>query len=406
MFELAAAAAEQLKRSHPELGAQLEVVRSSDDDTSSSSKLASLRVPSACGAIIQKKAASLWPYKLVASVLESLLARFPAPSFNLQTNTPATSLSRSETGSGWVVATPRGSITARQVLLATNGYTSHLLPAFADLIVPVRGQIGALIPPTSSSGTPPVKLTHSYVFAAEPDPTPNPGHGAQHSLTAAATSAAAVAPRDDYLVQRPLLPSGGGEFIYGGGRRFARNLGVGQWRDDEIEEDVARYLRANLAPPLDLASSSSPSLVGGTKEEEGVEGKHELKASFQWTGVMGYSRDAHAWVGPVPESLGGGGPRGGLYVCAGYTGHGMPAAALSAREVARLMVESATMAEGCGVDEEKEEEEEEEGKKGGVRLPEEFKLTEQRVARAKALPELTQGWEATNFAALISGVVP
>ncbi|KAL2131823.1 hypothetical protein VTI74DRAFT_4567 [Chaetomium olivicolor] len=366
MFELAAAEAERLQQSHPELAAQLEVVRPSDT-TSENHTLASLRVPSAAGVIIQKKAASLWPYKLVASILERLIANFPAPSFNLQTNTPVTSIAQDESGKGWLLTTPRGKITAQKVLLATNGYTSYLLPAFSDLIVPVRGQIGALIPPggganpnqgPSPNPDPPAHLIHSYVFAADPDPT-SPGP---------------LAPRDDYLIQRP-LPTG--ELIYGGGRRFARGLGVGEWRDGESEEDVARYLRQNLSPPLDLTpegQQQQPTVPGG-----------ELEAAFEWTGVMGYSRDHHAWVGPVPESLGGGGPDGGLWVCGGYTGHGMPAAALSAREVARLMMG------GEGAVEE-----------GAAELPEEFVVSEERISRARGLPQLTQGWEATNLAGLIS----
>lgn len=361
MFELAAASVEELKESHPELGAQLEVVRPSDSSSSSSGKdtLASLRVPSANGAIIQKKAASLWPYKLVAWIIEHLLSKFPAPSFNLQTNTPVTSLERHENGRYWTVTTPRGNISAKKVLLATNGYTSHLLPAFSDLIVPVRGQIGAILPPTPVSGGDPAHLNHSYVFGA--DPTPESG-----------------APRDDYLVQRP-LPTG--ELIYGGGRRFAQDLGVGEWRDDELEPKVARYLRSSLAPALDLTPD-----VGSDGPEKRTEG--ELGASFEWTGVMGYSRDQHAWVGPVPESLGGGGPDGGLWVCGGYTGHGMPAAALSAREVVRQM-----MGDGKGAVIESAD---------GVRFPREFALSEERLAKARAMPQLTQGWEATNFASLIT----
>ncbi|KAK3301387.1 FAD dependent oxidoreductase [Chaetomium fimeti] len=384
MFELAAADAQKLQQTHPELAAQLEVIRPLDSSSTTEEKqtLASLRVPSAEGVVIQKKAASLWPYKLVAAILERLITSHPAPSFNLQTNTPVTSLSRAESAPGWTLTTPRGKITARQVLLATNGYTSHLLPAFSDLIVPVRGQIGALLPPQHQPAeqpnpsphppAKPAKLTHSYAFAAGPDPT---------------TAAALAAPRDDYLVQRP-LPTG--ELIYGGGRRLARGLGVGEWRDDEVEADVARYLRRELCPPLDLTPDLGVDVGGdgdgqGGGETVGGEGGEELEASFEWTGVMGYSRDHHAWVGAVPESLGGGGPEGGLWVCAGYTGHGMPAAALSAREVVRQMTAGV---EGAV-------------REGQVRFPKEFVLDEERVVTARGLPHLTQGWEATNLATLM-----
>ncbi len=376
MFEHAAAEAEQLRHTHPDLAAQVEVVRPSDPSSHQQhDTLASLRIPTARGAVIQQKAASLWPYKLVASVLERLISAFPAPAFNLQTNTPVTSLSRSSStapadpsssSSLWTLTTPRGTITARHVLLATNAYTSHLLPAFSDLIVPVRGQVAALKPTTcTTTGTQQAKLAHSYVFAADPD-------------------AGSAAPRDDYLVQRPLHSSEGdgeGEMIYGGGRRLARGLGVGEWRDDEVEGEVAAYLRGNLSPPLDLSLEEEEKEDGG--EDDG--GGEEMEASFEWTGVMGYSRDRHAWVGAVPESLGGG---EGLWICAGYTGHGMPAAALSAREVVRLMMD------GRG--------EEQEGVAAGEgRLPKEFVLSEERVAEARGLPHLMQGWEATILAALI-----
>lgn len=360
MFELAAASVDQLQQTHPELAAQMEVVRPSSSSNQGDT-LASLRVPTAKGAIVQKKAASLWPYKLVTQIVERLLAKYPPPTFNLQTNTPVTQLTRHESGNRWVAITPRGSITARHVLLATNGYTSHLLPAFADLIVPVRGQVGALLPPRpkvdAGEGSP-AKLNHSYVFAADPE-----------------IETGATAPRDDYLVQRP-MPTG--ELIYGGGRRFARSLGVGEWRDDELEPQVAEYLRKSLAPVLDLTPSSANS------DEKTP--TRELNASFEWTGVMGYSRDQHAWVGPVPESMGGG---EGLWICAGYTGHGMPAAALSAREVVRqILTTNGAEIEGDAKD--------------GVKLPREFMVSEKRIIEARTLPPLTQGWEATNFATLIT----
>ncbi|KAL7957460.1 hypothetical protein V8C34DRAFT_285672 [Trichoderma compactum] len=43
--------------------------------------------------------------------------------------------------------TSRGDTSARHVLLVTNAYTSHLLPQFADIIVPVKGQVSSLKPP-------------------------------------------------------------------------------------------------------------------------------------------------------------------------------------------------------------------------------------------------------------------
>lgn len=151
--------------------------------------------------------------------------------------------------------------------------------------------------------------------------------------------------------------------IYGGGRRLALRLGLGQYNDDELELKVAHYLRSNLSPPLDL----------GGKDEE-------LPATYEWTGVMGYSRDSNAWVGEVPS-------RRGIWVCAGYTGHGMPSAALSARAVAAQMLSLP------------------ESGQGHARLPEEFKITEERINRARQGAKLEDcgGWEGAYFSGPADG---
>jgi glycine/D-amino acid oxidase-like deaminating enzyme len=59
---------------------------------------------------------------------------------NLQTHTPVTRISDTPLPDGrWLVETERGSIKAKKILFATNGYTAHLAPQFRDKIVPVRG---------------------------------------------------------------------------------------------------------------------------------------------------------------------------------------------------------------------------------------------------------------------------
>jgi hypothetical protein len=58
--------------------------------------------------------------------------------------------------------------------------------------------------------------------------------------------------------------------------------------------------------------------------------KTEFTATHEWTGIMGFSRDEHPWVGPVPE-------KPNLYISAGYTGHGMVNTWLCGKAVA-LMV--------------------------------------------------------------------
>ncbi|KAL8358175.1 hypothetical protein RB598_002785 [Gaeumannomyces tritici] len=170
-------------------------------------------------------------------------------------------------GGGWTLTTPRGDMRAAKVLLATNGYTSALLPAFADLISPVRAQACALVP--------------------------KPGGAA----AAAAAAAAGGGPRIDLA-------------------RCAYNF----WRDDAADADVAAHLRALLRRVVDANSGQGKAEFGDAEDEEDV-------TAFDWTGVMGFSRDRIPWVGRVPESHGGG---PGLFLCAAYTGRGLTVAPLCA----------------------------------------------------------------------------
>lgn len=83
-----------------------------------------------------------------------------------------------------------------------------------------------------------------------------------------------------------------------------------------------------------------------------------LKASLEWTGIMGYSRDHAPWIGAVPEALGGG---EGLFIASGFNGHGMPRCALAGRGIARIMS----------------------GDVEGHGLPKTFLVSEERAVRAR-----------------------
>lgn len=218
MFATGLLNVEALQQASPELAKQITVIT----PTSQNPSLADLRIPNAAGAFIQANAASLWPYKLVSWLLETLLSQNDTsnpskpPLFNLQTTTPVTRLQHLPNGS-WIVHTPRGMIASKKVLLTTNAYTSHLIPQFSDLIVPVKGEMSALLSsPPSPSTDPPLKLNHTYVFI---------GHGRQNIN------------QDDYLVQRPSHK--GGELMFGGGRSEAPQAGVGNSDDSTIDSEAA-----------------------------------------------------------------------------------------------------------------------------------------------------------------------
>jgi len=262
--------------------------------------------PNAKGVTLTEGAGQLWPYKYVTFIVEKLVRE---GRINVQTNTPVTKI-ESTTDSHYkqCLTTPRGKISARHVILATNGYTSHLLNAFTDLIVPVRCEMSALHPPPNSS-----RLPNSYGMVGFENG--NIDH-------------------DDYLIQRPFYDSPnndgsrrGGHLMFGGGRSFALYNCIGETEDDIVDPGEAAYLRRSLLAMLDL---------GG----DGIENMKELKASHQWTGIKGYSRDNMPWVGKVPSTSNSNtaGFEKGLWLCAGYTGHGMPNASLCGKAVVEMML--------------------------------------------------------------------
>lgn len=312
VLSLAEKRIEQLRASDPDLAHSVHLVT----DREELRKLR-LRDDHTIAAVLQDYAAKCWPYKLVCWILERLLEQ-PDGAFNLQTRTPVLHLQRRE--SGWIVHTERGQVSASHVVLATNAYTSHLLPHLTAAITPVRGQVCALAPPEGST---PLEHTHVWTVQEEGDPGES----------------------DDYLVQRP-----SGELILGGERLCVADGGEGVSRDDEVDPTVRKRLRTALHSTLRLSPSDPP----------------ELDAKYEWTGIMGYSADGKPWVGQVPEGLGGGadGEEGGLWISAGYTGHGMPVAARCGIAVAERIL----------------------GKtEGGVEVPPEWEISEGRAKTIKSL---------------------
>ena len=98
-----------------------------------------------------------------------------------------------------------------------------------------------------------------------------------------------------------------------------------------------------------------------------TKGLEELEAEYSWSGIMGYSRDSRPWVGEMPGMR-------GVFVAAGYTGHGMPNGPMCARAVVEMIVSGKTPAELV--------------KEG--HLPDDYLLTEERMREAMKLPSLME----------------
>lgn len=159
LFEEGKKDVEQLRKTAPELGKLVTVIEDKK-------VLAKHRVSrKAHGATLTKGAAGLWPYKLIAHIVEKVVRE---GKLNLQTNTPVTKIESQVLAAGVSdvpivhVTTPRGVVAAKHVILATNGYTSHLLPSFAQLIVPARCEMSALQPPENCE-----RLPSSYGFVGK-----------------------------------------------------------------------------------------------------------------------------------------------------------------------------------------------------------------------------------------------
>ncbi|KAL3421343.1 oxidoreductase OrdL 2 [Phlyctema vagabunda] len=220
----------------------------------------------------------LSPYKLICGLLEICLQHNDEErQFNLQTTTPVVEIEKPDprNRTRWRVITPRGIVTTKNVILATNAYTAALYPPLADFIIPTRGQITALRPGKKIEGNPILEKT--IMICTEE--------------------------MCDYFQTRAEWFSGGGDIILGGGRQAAQN-GHGQFNSEQ--------------PILDdstINTKVSRHQAGAFTQHFGEENwGEEGRTIMEWTGIMGYTRDTMPIVGRADH---------GLFVCAGFHGHGM-----------------------------------------------------------------------------------
>jgi glycine/D-amino acid oxidase-like deaminating enzyme len=249
------------------------------------------------------KAARLWPYRLVAHLLKLAVSM----GVNLQTFTPVTSVAKVDSTSIdqlWLVNTPRGSVKTKTVIYATNGYTSALVPEIKGKIVPVRGIVARLV------GDSVPKLKDSYMIRISDY-------------------------EYDYMIPRP-----DGSIIVGGGKRdYYKDLD--EWfdvSDDNKLIEKARnyfdgYMQRHFHGWEDSSVHTEEIWTGSKHTPRSAKDVYHTDISFSL--VMGYSNDGFPYVGPVCG-------RPGQYICAGFTGHGMPQIFLSAKAVASMVVEGKT----------------------------------------------------------------
>ena len=210
------------------------------------------------------------PFQYVIGALKAALSR----GVELHSRTPVTRLKRLD-GGGHAVVTTRGTIRAQTVILATNGFTSKLLPELSE-IAPYRSQI------MTTEHAPHRWNKMTYTTEKGDLYGHYPIHGSY----------------EDGEVRRGVLLLGGGK------DRPVRSIEKMR-RSPWTLRKVLRY-RDLLAPEL---AGVPPSSV--------------------WHGVMGFTRDRLPVVGAV---------RAGLLVAAGFNGYGGTYTQAAAHAVVELLL--------------------------------------------------------------------
>ncbi|CZR54288.1 uncharacterized protein PAC_04171 [Phialocephala subalpina] len=244
-----------------------------------------LLVPAGVGAI-SFPAYALSPYKFICGLLGMCLKK----GLNIQTNTPVVEVARAHASKKWVVHTERGEIVAQKVILATNAYTAALYPPLVEAIIPTRGQVAAIRPGSSIINNPALKITMGLNSAES----------------------------GDYMQSRAEQFSGAGDIIIGGGRRLGTPRGENGEQpvldDATIHPDVSEYL-----------THAAAKYFG--RDNWGEDGK----MLQEWTRIMGYTFDQCPLIGEAPGQE-------GLWVCAGFHGHGMATTFQSAEALVGLLM--------------------------------------------------------------------
>lgn len=283
-------------------------------------------------------AGKIHAYRFTTGVIKTLVQRH---GLQLCANTPVHAFLPSPSSKPesplWDIFTQRSILPARNVILATNGYTPYLLPSLQGAIVPLRGQVIAHKPPPTARHPSVLPRTYSFIYAS--------GY--------------------EYMVPRQ-FPDGGQHIVIGGGLGRLPNAGASEYGtvdDSALNEEVSRYLHGTTVGYFGVPTSSGPS----------VEDEPEYELVHEWSGIMGSTADGRPFVGEVPGKK-------GVWISAGFNGHGMVLCLKAAEALVGMISRGGTTGDGLEW------------------FPESFLISAERVGNAKfggrtdmRVPETTEG---------------
>jgi len=236
--------------------------------------------PGAIGAF-QYAAGSISAYKFTIGLLKICLSN----GLHLRTNTAVQSITENQQpASGsfrYEISTSEGRMLTNNVILATNGYTAHLLPQMQGKIVPLRGQVTTQRPGPKLRQLKPDGLATTYSFIYET------GY--------------------EYMIPRPKLPSVPsdrvGDIVIGGGWGRLPHEGLSEYGntdDTDLNPEISKYLEQSLKTYFG---------------ENWGDDDPKTRVKKDWTGIMGITGDGEPFVGEVPGMQ-------GCWICAGFNGNG------------------------------------------------------------------------------------
>jgi len=249
-----------------------------------------MKLSDQCIGAISVPAASLWPYKFVMWLLNDMVE---AQKLNVQAHTTVQKIEDNQGDDVAEVVTNRGTIKARHVVHASNGWLGHLVPELRPFISPVRGNVvrygsvarGLQILTEASSQSPSaLGLDSEFSFWLR------------------------YAAKDyDYLVQRK-----SGDVVVGRAGTGRRSTG------DDSQTDLPAMKHLG-----DFAGDAARFAVPNSAQH----------ITHAWSGILGFTEDTMPFVGRLPFPR-----RSHQWVCGGYHGLGMVKAFRAGEMVAQLIM--------------------------------------------------------------------